>query len=104
MSSLSSKTVDFELYVGNALAHRDAASANALSPVETAVVSTSDGIRAIRNAIHYAQSRVDRHAYTIESTNGRVLFCSVLNIIIFIVVAAAQIYVIRGMFEKTRRA
>jgi len=103
MSSLSAKVVNFDLFVGAALHRRDAASAAALTPLETAVVSTSEGVHAISKAIRYAKSREERHSKTVQSTNGRVLACALVNIVAIVVVAAAQIFGIKGMFEKKRK-
>jgi hypothetical protein len=103
MSSLTGKTVAFDLFVGAALHRRDAASAAALTPLESGVVSTSEGVHAMGKALRYAKAREDRHAQTVDSTNGRVVACSMINVLAIVSVAGAQVIVIRRMFEKKRK-
>jgi hypothetical protein len=104
MSTVSGKSVTFQLYVGDALHRKDAASAAALTPLENAVVQTAEGLHAISSAIKYAKGREERHSKTVESTGGRVVLCALVNMAALLIVAAAQIWSIRGMFEKTRKA
>lgn len=62
MSTVSGKLVSFHLYVGDALHKRDAANAQSLSPLEQAVVKTSEGMHAMRDNIGYLKAREERHA------------------------------------------
>lgn len=104
MSTISGKTISFNLYVGDALHRKDAASQQSLTPLESAVVKTAEGLHAMRDSVHYIKGREERHAQTVDSTNARVIFWSAINCSALIVVAAAQIWAIRGLFEKTRKA
>ena len=104
MSTVSGKLVSFNLYVGDALHKRDAASAKSLTPLETAIVKTAEGMNGIRDSISYSKLREERHAKTVDSTNARVILWSSINCGSVIVMAALQIWLIRGMFEKTRKA
>lgn len=103
MSTVSGKVVAFNLYVGDALHKHDAASSSSLSPLELSVVKTSEGLNALRDAVYYSKLREERHAETVNSTNTRVLFWSGMNGAALLVMALAQIVLLRGLFEKTRK-
>lgn len=103
MSTVSGKLLSFNLYVGDALHRRDAASTQSLSPLESAIVKTSEGMYAMKDSISYIKRREERHAETVDSTNGRVIFWSSINCLTLVAMAAAQVFVIRGLFEKKRR-
>lgn len=104
MSTVSGKLVSFALYVGDALHKRDAADAKALTPLEQAVVKTSEGMQSIRDTITYMKLREERHSKTIDSTNARVIFWNSINVACVLLTAAMQVYLLRGLFEKTRKA
>ena len=103
MSTLSGKTVSFNLYVGDALHRKDAASAQSLTPLESAVVKTAEGLHGMRDSVHYIKLREERHAQTVDSTNARVIFWNAINCSALVAVSLAQIWAIRGLFEKTRK-
>jgi hypothetical protein len=103
MSTVSGKLLTFALYVGDALHKKDAADAKALTPLEQAVVKTSEGMQSIRDTIQYLKLREERHAKTVDSTNSRVIFWNSINVACVLLMAALQVVLLRGMFEKTRK-
>jgi len=103
MSTVSGKVVAFNLYVGDQLHKHDAAKEGALSPLELAVVSTSEGMNAMRDAIYYAKMREQRHAETVDSTNTRVILWNALRMMAILAMTATQLLLLRGMFEKKRK-
>jgi len=63
-------------FVGDALHRKDAASSTSLSPLESAIVKTAEGMHVMRDAAFYNKARYERHTETINSTNARILFWS----------------------------
>lgn len=103
MSTVSGKQLSFNLYVGDALHKKDAASAKSLTPLESAIVKTAEGMYGMKDAIQYIKLREERHAQTVDSTNGRVIFWNTINLLALVLMVVAQIWTIRGMFERTRK-
>lgn len=104
LDSLSLLIVPCFSYVGDALHRKDAASSTSLSPLESAIVKTAEGMHVMRDAAFYNKARYERHAETVNSTNARILFWTAINYLCIVVVAGAQVWAIRGFFEKKRKA
>lgn len=62
MSTVTGKTVNFHIYVGNSLSQRDAAKQEHLNPLENSVVQLGQGLVAAINAQQYMRGREETHA------------------------------------------
>jgi len=100
MSTLTSKTVSFHLYVGHSLAEKNAAKIEHLTPLENSILQMSEGFNTVRDFQDYAHHRELICRSTNESTKSRVLFWSLMKYMVLIGVAILQIYYLKSLFEK----
>jgi hypothetical protein len=99
-STISSKMVSFNLHVGNALAHVNAAKEEHLSPLEGSVIELSGAISGVLDEARYLVQRERFARNTNESTNARIMWWSVFEMIILISLSAWKIFYIRSLFES----
>jgi hypothetical protein len=96
MSTVSGKLISSSLY-------GDAVSAKSLTPLESSIVKTAEGMYALKDSISYIKLREERHAQTVDSRNARVILWPSINCSAVVRMAALQVWAIRGLFEKTRK-
>jgi len=104
MSAVTPKTVDLSVTVGQVseMEKGDVASDAEVSPLSAAVIQLSDAITAISNDQRYLKMREEAHRNTNESTNERVLWWSMFEIVVLLSMSIWQIYYLRRFFEDKR--
>eukprot|EP01006_Ploeotia_vitrea_P031855 TRINITY_DN6414_c0_g1_i1.p3 TRINITY_DN6414_c0_g1~~TRINITY_DN6414_c0_g1_i1.p3 ORF type:complete len:211 (+),score=123.61 TRINITY_DN6414_c0_g1_i1:1-633(+) len=100
MSTVTSKEVSFNLYVGTSLSSHGVAKTEHLSPLETSVLMLSEGLKAVENEQNYLTVRNRACKLTNESTHGRVWFWSSLNTVAAVAMGLYQVYFLRKLVEK----
>merc|ERR1712130_68493 len=98
MSTISSKEIDFNVYVGNSLEKKNVVKTEHLTPLEHVIVALRDGMRTVEDRADYIIHRQERSYSTNESTDIRVFWFSVLETTSLLVVGAFQIFYIRRLF------
>jgi len=101
MSLVSGKTISFNTYTGHSLLSLDAAKAEHLTPLEQAVISTSENLNNIHDTQVYLKFRDSRHSETVMSTNSRVVWWSLLELLGLVAISVFNIVFLRQLFEKT---
>jgi len=106
MSTVTPKTVDLSVTVGGVSEYEtqaaDIASDAEISPLSASVIQLSDAITAIANDQKYLKMREEAHRNTNESTNSRVLWWSIFEMVALIAMSIWQIYYLRRFFEDKR--
>jgi len=103
MSAISGKYVSFHVYIGSAMAPREAAKHEHVSNVESQVSQLTLGLNYIRDTNEYFRLREQRHTQTTESTNSRVFWFSVLKVATLVTVSILSIVLLLRLFENKRR-
>jgi len=106
MSTLTPKKVSFVVNIGaeepvqqnqpNLLKQEN------LAPVEMSVLQVGQGIQAIVDEQAYMKMREQAHRNTNESTNARVIWWSLFEVLVLIAMSLWQIYYLRRFFEVKR--
>eukprot|EP00823_Brevimastigomonas_motovehiculus_P003239 TRINITY_DN1956_c0_g1_i1.p2 TRINITY_DN1956_c0_g1~~TRINITY_DN1956_c0_g1_i1.p2 ORF type:complete len:214 (-),score=29.29 TRINITY_DN1956_c0_g1_i1:1086-1691(-) len=99
MSTVTGKTVSFHIYVGHSLIEKNTIKTEHLTVVENGVVLLSEGVNAVKDSVEYTKIRERICRLTIDNTNSRVLWWSLVRTAMLIGVALYQIYYLRQLFE-----
>lgn len=99
MSSVTTKTVALTVQVGDPA---DGDKSHKVDNVERALIHVQEGLTEVRNEQNYLRTREREHRDTTESTNTRVLFWSIAEIGLLILLGVAQLQHLKGCFEKRR--
>jgi len=106
MSTVTDKLVSALIQVGKGGEKRDESAGVAkdenITPLEVAIQQLSEGINAIVNEQSYMKMRERAHRNTSESTNARVVWWSIFEIVILLAMSLWQIYYLRRFFEVKR--
>lgn len=103
MSTMTDKTVAFSMHVGDEL-FRDVAKQEHITPLETEITQLADAIAKVEDEQQYMWARERAARDTNESTNARVLWFSVLEAVIMIVLGVWQALYLRSRFHGTGKA
>jgi len=102
MSSVTDKAVSALIQVSKPDKKPDSAAGVAkdenITPLETSIQQLSEGINAIVNEQSYMKMRERAHRNTSESTNARVVWWSIFEIVILLAMSLWQIYYLRRFF------
>jgi hypothetical protein len=101
MSTVSGKTVSFNLYTGHSLLPLDAAKQAHLTPLEQQIVQVSEGVYSVHDTQVYLKYREVRHSATLESTHSRVLWWGLLELMSLVSVSVFNILYLRQLFERS---
>jgi len=101
MSLVSGKTISFNSYTGHSLLSLDAAKTEHLTPLEQAIISTSENLNNLHDTQIYLKYRDNRHAETVESTNSRVVWWSLLELTGLVAISVFNIVFLRQLFERS---
>jgi len=106
MSTLTPKVVSFML---NLLKESDkerkddnVATQEHITPLETAILQLSAELSAVQSEQSYMKMRERAHRNTNESTNSRVVWWSIFEVVMLLAMSAWQIYYLRRFFEVKR--
>uniref|UniRef100_A0A6B2LJ17 GOLD domain-containing protein n=1 Tax=Arcella intermedia TaxID=1963864 RepID=A0A6B2LJ17_9EUKA len=102
MSSLTLKEVQLVLSVGKPSKDSDVATDAEVSPLVDAMTQLMDAIETIAADQQYLKMREVAHRSTNESTNSRVVWWSLFEMGILILLSVWQIYYLRRFFEVRR--
>ena len=104
MSTMTIKSVSLHINVGEEESHtpHGAATKGSFTPLENSILTLSDGLNSIYEEQEYLKMREQVHRATMESTNARVLWWTLLEAGILIGIACWQIYSIFRVFETKR--
>eukprot|EP00455_Lapot_gusevi_P047724 TRINITY_DN64_c0_g1_i2.p1 TRINITY_DN64_c0_g1~~TRINITY_DN64_c0_g1_i2.p1 ORF type:complete len:148 (-),score=44.70 TRINITY_DN64_c0_g1_i2:142-585(-) len=103
MSTVTAKTVSFQLHVGSALGNHEVAKKEHLTPLENSVVMLSDGLKSVHDTLNYLKIRERVHRNTNESTNSRVMWWFFFENVVLISMSLWQVYYLRHFFETKRQ-
>jgi len=102
MSTLTSKTIDFEFHLASTKAHHDAITHEHINPLQQAIMTMKENIKSLKTQESFLSARNIRHQYTIESTNSRVFWFQFLESATLIGVALVQVVLLKQFFEQKR--
>lgn len=104
MSTMTIKSVALHVNIGEEDSNvpSSAAKRENLTPLENSIITLADGLHNIFEEQEYLTIRERVHRDTMESTNSRVLWFSVLEAAVLIGIATWQIYSIFRVFETKR--
>lgn len=68
--------------------------------LETEIFSLSNAVSSVRGDTVYFKQREEAHRNTNESTNSRIMWWSIFELVIVFLLSIVQVYFIRGFFEK----
>ena len=103
MSTLTAKTVHFHISVGDPM-ETLAKSKDKKRPdsIERSIVRLEEGLMEIRDEQQYLRTRERIHRDTAESTNDRILYWSVFESGLLLLMSIGQVYYLRRCFEVKR--
>lgn len=99
MSTLTPKTVMFQISPGGKTEFAEFAKLDHLSPIEESLLRLADGLADIQNEQRYMRNRERVHRNTSESTNARVLWWSFFETVVLTGMTLWQVYYITRYFE-----
>jgi len=104
MSTFTPKTVSFVLKKGDegGPVSPSFAKQHDLSPLEQLILQLSEAIRTIDQEQAYIKMRERVHRNTSESTNSRVIWWSVFEVILLLSMSLLQVFYLRKIFEIKR--
>jgi len=102
ISSSMPKVVAFSLHVGDRM-YQDIATHEHVTPLEEGVIQLQDSLAQIQDEQRYFWSRERSSRNTAESTNERVLWFSVVELVLIIGLGAWQLYTMYSIFQKKLR-
>jgi len=102
MARWTAKVVSFDVIILNGQGKGETLTKTALSPMETSVQRISQSLDDADRDQRHLRVREQKHRDTAESTNGRVLWYSVIESMILVAVSAGQVYYLRKFFEVKR--
>ncbi|KAJ3431159.1 transmembrane emp24 domain-containing protein [Anaeramoeba flamelloides] len=101
--SASTQRVEFDFKMGSeARDYSDIATKEHLNPLETEIRKMQDLVLEIHEEILYSKNREEAMRNTNESTNSRVLWFSILSIIVLIATGLFQAYYLKDYFKKKK--
>lgn len=102
MSTVTTKTVSFNIHVGDLL-DPNLAKLEHLDPIEKSIMRLSEGLSQIQNEQKYLRLREMTHRDITEQTCARLLWWSIFEVIILVFMSVFQVYYLRRFFEvKTK--
>ncbi|KAL0233877.1 hypothetical protein PCE1_002382 [Barthelona sp. PCE] len=102
-ASMTPKVVEFNIIVGDSMGEKvGLAKKEHLNPLEDSILSLRNELRAISDEQRHLKARESRHRSTTESTNSRVLWFSLFECVVLIVVCALQVLYLRQLFSARR--
>jgi len=102
MSTLTPKKVSFVVHVGEEAKPNEVLKQEHLSPLEQSILQVGQGIQSIVDEQAYMKMREQVHRNTNESTNERVIWWSLFEVLVLIAMSLWQIYYLRRFFEVKR--
>ncbi|KAG2374916.1 hypothetical protein C9374_010290 [Naegleria lovaniensis] len=101
MSKLTSKTVTFEIHVGD-LFDPNLTKLDEKDPIVKSVLRLTEGLSEIQQEQKFYRTREESHRDLAETTNTKVMFWGVAEMIGIVVMAVGQVFVLRQFFKTTR--
>ncbi|EFC39130.1 predicted protein [Naegleria gruberi] len=101
MSKLTSKTVSFEIHVGDLL-DPNLSKLDEKDPIVKSVLRLTEGLSEIQTEQKFYRTREESHRDLAEITNEKVMFWGVAEMIGIVVMAVGQVFVLRNFFKATR--
>jgi len=104
MSTLTPKVVSFVANIGEAPPPTpiDGAKPEHLTTLEASVAQLAASVQSAVNEQSYLKMREAVHRNTNESTNGRVIWWSLFEVLVLLAMSLWQIYYLRRFFEVKR--
>lgn len=102
MSTITGKTISFHIYAGTKLASMEAAKNIHLSPLESSIVSLSEGVQAVTDTTEYMKIRERVCSATNISTGRRVIGWNIFKSICVIGTTLISVFYMKQLFEKNR--
>jgi hypothetical protein len=99
MSTLTPKTVMFQILPGGRAEFAELAKLDHLSPIEESLLRLADGLADVQAEQRYMRNRERVHRNTSESTNSRVLWFSLGLFTVLVGMTVWQVYYITRYFE-----
>ena len=101
MSKLTSKTVTFDVHVGD-LFDPDLTKLDEKDPIVKSVLRLTEGLSEIQQEQKFYRVREESHRDLAEITNTKVVFWGIAEMIGIVVMAVGQVFVLRQFFKTTR--
>ncbi|CAA0806618.1 Transmembrane emp24 domain-containing protein p24beta3 [Striga hermonthica] len=95
------ETVSFHIHVGHIPTEHDLAKDEHLDPVNVKIAELREALGSVTAEQKYLKARDARHRRTNESTRRRVIFYTVGEYLLLVVVSGLQVVYIRGLFSKS---
>lgn len=105
MSSFSEKLIDFDITVESEPRLDPPINPTALlkdhsAPLEDSITTVADKLTAITRTQRYFRLRENRNTDTVKSTQNKIFWYSVIESATMIGISAAQVYIVRALFER----
>uniref|UniRef100_A0A6B2LJV9 GOLD domain-containing protein n=1 Tax=Arcella intermedia TaxID=1963864 RepID=A0A6B2LJV9_9EUKA len=102
MSTVTSKQVQLVITVGKPEYFSEVADEDSVSPLLDVIIQLEDAINSIGGDLDYLKMRESAHRSTNESTNERVVYWSIFEMIILVALSSWQVYYLKRFFEDRR--
>jgi hypothetical protein len=105
MSTLTGKTVQFHISVGDpieAMSKNKNKDRKRPDSIERSIVRLEEGLMEIRDEQQYLRTRERIHRDTAESTNARVMYWSIFESGLLVLMGLGQVFYLKRCFEVTR--
>mmetsp|Transcript_33316 Transcript_33316/g.61949 ORF Transcript_33316/g.61949 Transcript_33316/m.61949 type:complete len:208 (-) Transcript_33316:209-832(-) len=100
MSSLTSKTVSFNIYVGTALVDHEIAKKEHLDPLENSILLLGESLQFVVNDQQYLITRERLARSTNASTKSRVFWLNFFETLVLFAVGGFQMFHLRQFLDK----
>lgn len=103
VDSPSRKILDVDFSLGRSAAAKQEAAKNPTAPLEEANEKLATNLEDLLQSFRYLKNRERRNKETVEETHSRIVFLSVLEILIILGMSLLQVIVMRMLFAPSRR-
>ncbi|ODV87892.1 hypothetical protein CANARDRAFT_228267 [[Candida] arabinofermentans NRRL YB-2248] len=106
MSTFAEKVVDFEVKLDDDFKASlpDAPTENiAVEGMQRSIKNIEDKLASLQNTLHYYKTRNNRNQSTVRSTEGRIFWFSIFDVILMCSMAVLQVLVVKFFFQGSRK-
>lgn len=101
ISTLAHKKLAFSVYTDEDI--QAPAEKKHMDPLRALAIQIEEGIQDAKTKLNYMAIRENIHTATNQATSRRVMFLSVIEVIVVMIVCALQVFVLKRFFERKTR-
>jgi len=102
MSTLTPKVVSFTVHVGDVM-DPHLTKIDHSDPIVKSIMRLTEGLSEIQNEQKYLRMREHNHRDLAEETNDKILYWSIVEAIVLVIMSVVQVFVLKRFFREDKR-